>query len=203
MTKGYGDDRERGRPPWREISQQVLTSLQSSPSYSATQIPTVYDELRRLGRHCQQYQRTGKSTQAQTLLRDAFKRLFALDIDVPERGQLSILAHLMRRLVVDYARSRKQRDTRGGMNTLIEDLRQHTDNSPAARPIDVLTMDVALDQLEQRHASSARLIELRYFADLGALDIALEVGVSTVTVERNLRFARTWLYTYLQNQTPS
>lgn len=199
MTKGQSEDKERKRAPWRETSDRLLESLRRMSSYSAMQIPVIYDELRRLGRHCQQYLRAGKSAQGQMLLRDAFKRLFGLEIEVPERGQLSLLAHLMRRLVVDYARQRKQRDTRGGMHTLIEELRKQAEGASESHGVDVLTMDAALDQLEQRHASSARLVELRYFADLGALDIALELGVSTVTVERNLRFAKTWLYTYLRN----
>lgn len=193
-------DRDRERSAERALIAALLAALRQQSSYDPSGMPALYDELRRLVRFCQQYQRAGNARRSQPVLHETFLRLFGLRTEIPERGQLSILAGLLRRLLVDYARVRQQRDTRGGMGALIADFRRRLDTVNLSSQIDVLSMDAALDQLEQRHVSSARLIELKYFADLGSLDMAIELGVSTVTVERNLRFAKAWLFAHLQNR---
>lgn len=196
--KNADRDGEHGR--LRVLTQSLLDSLQHSPSYDPNTIPDLYEELRRQVRVAQRCLRTSTSAQARPLLADAFEKSFGLHVDVPQSGQLTILAGLMRRLIVDYAKARKLRNTRGGMGALMDEMRERMDTAAIPGDIDVVAMDAALTELEQRHRSSARLIELRYFADLGTLDIALELGLSTVVVETNLRFAKTWLFAYLQKR---
>lgn len=184
----------------RTLIQSSLDCLQRNPSYDYSSIPALYEELRRAVRIAQKSLRMGDTAQAQPLLRDSLRDIIGAEIEVPSSGQLTLLAGLMRRLIVDYARARKLRDTRGGMGALMDEMRQRLDTAVTPGNVDVVGMDAALDELERRHPSSARLVELRYFADLGSLDIALELGISTIEVERNLRFARTWLFTHLQKR---
>lgn len=193
-------DKDRERSTEGALITTLLTALRQGDSYDPSCVPALYDELRRLLRFCQQYQRAGNTQRAQPVLSEAFLRLFGVKIEIPERRQLSLLAGLQRRLLVDYARVRQLRDTRGGMGALIADFRRRLDTVNLGGQLDVLAMDAALTELERRHAASARLIELKYFADLGSLDIAIELGISTMAVERNLRFAKTWLFSYLQNR---
>ena len=201
MNKGQKTtEKDRERSSARVVVNTLFATFKQSDLYAAANMPAIYDELRRLLRLCQQHQRAGNSSRAQPVLQEAFQRLFGQHVEAPVSGQLTLLAALMRRVIVDHAKTRRQRDTRTGMRPLIDDLRQHPETAEIAESIDVLAMDAALEQLEQRHPSSARLIELRYFADLGSLDLALELGVTTVTIERNLRFAKTWLFAQLQNQ---
>lgn len=196
-------DKDRERTSAREAVSSLFENFKQSDSYNPANTPAVYDELRRLLRQCQQYQRAGNSARSQPVLQEAFLRLFDQKVDVPLVGQLTMLASVMRQVIVDYARTRQKRDTRTGMRPLIDELRQHPETAEIAESVDVLDMHEALNKLEQRHPASARLIELRYFADLGSLDLALELGVSTVTIERNLRFAKTWLFANLQNRDGS
>lgn len=185
----------------RELTESLLEALRRDSSYDPGSIPSLHEDLRRQVRIAQRYLRMSDTAQAQPLLSDAFKRLFGVQVEVPHSGQLTILAGLMRRLIVDYAKAKKLRDTRGGMGALMDEMRQRLDTAAIPGEVDVVAMDAALTELEQRHRSSARLVELRYFADLGSLDVALEMGMSTVTVDRNLRFAKTWLFAYLQRRT--
>lgn len=185
----------------RALTESLLEALQRNPSYDPAAIPNLYEDLRRQVRVAQKYLRLSDTAQAQPLLTEAFEKSFGLRIEVPQSGQLTVLAGLMRRLIVDYAKARQLRDTRGGMGALMDEMRQRMDTAAIPGEVDVIAMDAALTELERRHRSSARLVELRYFADLGSLDIALEMGVSTVTVERNLRFAKTWLFAYLQRRS--
>lgn len=194
-------NRESEYSQLRTLIQESLDALQRNPSYDYGSIPAWYEELRRAVRVAQKALRIGDTAQAQPLLRDSLRNIIAAEIDVPSSGQLTLLAGLMRRLIVDYARARKLRETRGGMGALMDEMRQRLDTAATPGDVDVVGMDAALDELERRHPSSARLVELRYFADLGSLDIALELGISTVDVERNLRFARTWLFTHLQKRS--
>lgn len=193
-------DKDSERSAERAVVNTLLAHLQQQDSYDPACVPVIYDELRRLVRFCQQYQRAGNAPRAQPVLREAFAKLFGVRMEIPERGQLSILAELLRRLLVDYARIRQLRDTRGGMGALIADFRRRLDTVNLGVQVDVLAMDEALSALERRHVFSVRLIELKYFADLGSLDIAIELGVSTVAAERGLRFAKTWLFSYLQHR---
>lgn len=198
-SKNISRDSEPAR--LRALTQSLLESLQRSAAYDPACIPALYEELRRQVRVAQKYLRMSDTAKAQPLLADAFERSFGIRVEVPQVGQLTILAGLMRRLIVDYAKSKRLRDTRGGMGALMDEMRQRMDTAAIPGEIDVVAMDAALAELEQRHRSSARLVELRYFADLGSLDMALELGISTVTVERNLRFAKTWLFAHLQKRS--
>src|SRR5262245_2497948 len=103
----------------------------------------------------------------------------------------------MRRILVDKARARKA-DKRGGgweRVTLIGD------KTPgAARDVDVLALDKALERLASMDPQQERIVELRYFGGLTLEETAEVIGVSTATVKREWAIAKAWLRAELSDQ---
>jgi RNA polymerase sigma factor (TIGR02999 family) len=107
-----------------------------------------------------------------------------------------VAAQLMRRILVDYARSRGAAK-RGGSATFVP-LDEAGDREPSAAVADVLAIDTALTRLAALDAGQARLVELRFFAGLTVEEIALLLGRSERTIKREWRLARAWLYSELR-----
>ena len=107
---------------------------------------------------------------------------------------LRVAAKAMRSVVVDHARA-KRTDKRGGQAERVrlgEVLQVYEE-----RAIDVLVLNEALERLAAMDGDLARLVELRFFGGLTIAETASVLGVSTPTVERGWRFARSWLRTEL------
>jgi RNA polymerase sigma factor (TIGR02999 family) len=103
---------------------------------------------------------------------------------------LAVAAQLMRRILVDFARSRRSAK-RGGEDwrvTLVEGL-----DVAEAKTRDLVALDDALTALAARDARKAQLIELRFFGGLSVRETASVLGVSEDTVIRDWRLARAWL----------
>jgi RNA polymerase sigma factor (TIGR02999 family) len=105
----------------------------------------------------------------------------------------AIAAQVMRRILVDHAR-RKLRGKRGGGVTLRVDATSIQVPDATADPVDVVTIDRALCQLEALDPDQARMVELRFFAGLTVEETAAVVGVSPATVKREWAVAKAWLY---------
>ncbi|WP_321471973.1 sigma-70 family RNA polymerase sigma factor [uncultured Paludibaculum sp.] len=154
--------------------------------------PLVYHELRRIASGFLRRERAEHTLQPTALLHEAYLRLVdQRDRDWKSRAHFyGVAAHLMRLILVDYARS-KSRLKRGG------DV-QRVDWSEAllastTRPALLTTLDDALCELEKLDPRKGRVVELRYFGGL-SLDEAAEVlGISTATVGREQRMAEAWL----------
>ena len=137
-------------------------------------------------------ERPGRTLQATALVNEAFLRLVDLKrVDWQNRAHfVAMVARLMRRVLVDAARSR-QADKRGG-----EMVRVTFDEALIAsheREGDVLALDDALSALAALDARKSRVVELRFFGGLSLEETAEAIGVSTKTVMRDWDFARAWL----------
>jgi len=97
----------------------------------------------------------------------------------------------MRRVLVDHARGRKAAK-RGGFAVRVALEEDVAAESP--REVDLIALDTALDELAAMDPRQSRVVEMRYFGGLGTAQIAGVLGVSRATVDRDWRFARTWLY---------
>ena len=109
---------------------------------------------------------------------------------------LAIASMLMRRFLVDYAR-RRRCDKRGGdraQRTMIESLQA---DGPSR--LDILAVHEALEELEQRDPARAKVVELRIFAGMRTPEIALCLGKSRRTVERDWKAAGSWLRRRLED----
>jgi len=107
-----------------------------------------------------------------------------------------IAARLMRRILVDHARSRG-RVKRGGGPTLVS-LGAASEEPDGGQARDVLAIDEALDRLAAIDQDQVRIVELRFFAGLTVEETALALGRSPRTVKREWRLAKAWLFRQLE-----
>ena len=167
---------------WREGDETALAAL----------MPLVHDELRRIARGCLLGERANHSVQATELVNEAYLRLVDVQqVDWQSRTHfLAMSARLMRRVLVDLARSRAA-DKRGGgavRVTLDEAV-----IGGVARDPDVIRLDDALQALAALDDRKSRVVELRFFGGLTADETAVVLQVSSKTVLRDWEFARAWL----------
>jgi len=108
----------------------------------------------------------------------------------------SLCASLMRRILVDHARSARRAKREGGIQVPLDDELVWVSNLPSA---DMLDMERALQELELLDPRKSRLVELRFFLGATAEETAELLEMSKATVDRELKFARGWLYQRLQS----
>lgn len=157
-------------------------------------VPLVYDELHRQARSYLRRERSNHTIQTTALINEAYLRL-AEQKNVRWESRthfFAIAAQMMRRILVDYAKTR-HRAKRGGKE---ENLSLDEALSVAANEqnIDLLALDAALERLAENDAQQARIVELRYFGDLTIEETARVLGISETTVKRDWTFARAWLH---------
>lgn len=161
--------------------------------------PLVEAELRRLARAYMARERRGHTLQTTALVNEAFLRLTdARSVRWEDRAHfLGVSARLMRRVLVDHARSRGYRKRGGGVQ------RVTLDDELAAVPalaLDVVALDRALDALTAVDARKSRVIELRFFGGLTVEETAEVLRVSPDTVKRDWRLAKLWLLRELEGE---
>ncbi len=155
--------------------------------------PLVYDELHRLARRYMRHERADHTLQATALVHEAFVRMVDQQ-RVQWRGSLhftALAAQMMRRILVDHARSHRT-EKRGG-----EVRRVSLDEAPelaADRATDVVELDSALEELTAFDPDLSKVVELRFFGGLGNEEIAEYLEISVPTVVRRWRLAKAWLY---------
>ena len=171
---------------------QLLTEWRSGHPQALERLtPLVYDELRRLARNYMRAERGSHTLQATAVVHEAFLRLIQANVALQDRGHFFALAsRLMRRVLVDHAKSRSRIKRNAGARDLIAE-----DMGATLPPtdFDVVALDDALEGLQQMEPRLAQVIELHYFGGLTYDQIAEAVGTSAATVHRDIRLARAWL----------
>jgi RNA polymerase sigma factor (TIGR02999 family) len=171
---------------------QLLTEWRSGQPEALDRLtPLVYDELRRLARSYMRGERGSHTLQATAVVHEAFMRLIQANVALQDRGHFFALAsRLMRRVLVDHAKSRSRMKRNSGTRDLIAE-----DTGEMLPPVDfdVVALDDALEGLQQMEPRLAQVIELHYFGGLTYDQIATAVGTSAATVHRDIRLARAWL----------
>jgi len=188
----------RGDPPgqvtellhaWREGDQGALDRL----------IPLVHAELHRLAHHYMLGERASHTLQTTALINEAYLRLVnASQVTWANRAHfLAVSANLMRRILVDFARSRGYQK-RGGDVVRVE---FDEGRSPSSRTgADVIAVDDALEALAALDERGAKVVELRFFGGLSEDETAEVLGVSTRTVKREWASAKAWLLREMKGQ---
>ena len=154
-------------------------------------VPLVYQELHRLASRYMRGERSGHLLQTTALVNEAYLRLYETDrIHWQDRNHFyAVAARAMRRVLVDFARARKQHKRNGGHQvSLDEALTIGSDRSA-----DIVALDDALTTLAKLHQRQSQIVELRFFGGLTEPDIARVLGVSPRTVSSEWRLARSWL----------
>jgi RNA polymerase sigma-70 factor (ECF subfamily) len=153
----------------------------------------VYEELRRRAGVQFRRERQGHTLRPTALVNEAYLRLMGQDrVKWQNRAQFfAIASEMMRRVLVDHARERKAAKREGSaVRVALEDDVATTQ----AREVDLIALDGALDELAAMDPRQGRVVELRFFGGLDLAEIAEILDVSRATVDRDWRFARTWLY---------
>ncbi|MBS0262394.1 MAG: sigma-70 family RNA polymerase sigma factor [Planctomycetes bacterium] len=177
----------------------ILTQVESGdPSAAEKLLPLVYDELRKLAGAKLSREKSGQTLQPTVLVHEAYVRL--VDTDQPQQWQsrghfFAAAAEAMRRILVENYRRKSSQKRAGVIENVDLDLIPDASASPQS---DLLALDDALTDFEQKWPDQARLVKLRYFAGLTIPEAAQSTGVSTATAERQWRFARAWLHSRLK-----
>jgi RNA polymerase sigma-70 factor, ECF subfamily len=161
-------------------------------------IEAVYSELRRLARGYLQRERPDHSLAPTALVHEAYLKLIdQRRVHWQNRSQFfAMAAHMMRRILVDHARSHYALKRGAGDRVPLED------RDAAFEPLgpDVLALDLALERLWHTYPRQSQLVELRFFGGLTVEEIATVLDVAPITVKRDWALAKAWLYRELQGQ---
>jgi len=168
---------------WQQGDQTALSKL----------TPLVYDELRRIAHRYVQRERNGHTLETTALVNEAYLRLAGQKkIEWQNRAHFfAVTAQMMRHILIDHAR-RRQYAKHGG------DARQvsleEAETMSQERAGELVALDEALDELAKLDVRKSRVVELRYFGGLDLEETAHVLEVSVMTVRRDWRVAKAWLY---------
>ena len=169
---------------WSEGEREALESL----------LPLVYEELHRQAHRYLRRERRNNSLQTTALINEAYLKLIEQkNVHFESRTHFfAIAANLMREILVDHARA-KHRLKRGGVNSDLP-LEEALTVAVDEKDFDLIALDEALTQLGKMDAQQARIVELKFFADLTLQETADILGISTATVKRDWAMAKAWLH---------
>jgi RNA polymerase sigma-70 factor (ECF subfamily) len=156
-------------------------------------VPLVYDELRRQAARYLRHERVGHTLQTTALIHEAYLRLVdQKNVHWQNRAHFfGIAAKLMRRILVDHARTKK-RAKHGG-----SDIRVSLSDANLKAPgqdLDIVALDEALERLAAIDEQQSRIVELRFFSGLTVEETAEILSISTATVKRDWSMAKAWLH---------
>lgn len=172
---------------WREGRQEAFERL----------MPLAYAQLRALADRYLRHERSDHTLQATALVHEVYLRLVRQrKADLTDRSHFyAFSAQLMRLILVDHARLAQAGKRGGGAQRIpLSDEMSWVD---AGGP-EMIELDRALVELEELDAEKARMVEYRYLLGCTAEEAAELMGCSKATLDRGVRFARTWLYRRLR-----
>jgi RNA polymerase sigma factor (TIGR02999 family) len=166
---------------WNEGDETALEGL----------VPLVYQELHRVASRYMRGERPGHQLQTTALVNEAYLRLHETNrMRWQDRNHFyAVAARAMRRVLVDFARARRQHKRNGGRQVSFGEALTIGDD----RSADVVALDDALTTLARLDRRQSQIVELRFFGGLTERNIARVLGVSPRTVSSEWRLARSWL----------
>jgi RNA polymerase sigma-70 factor, ECF subfamily len=161
--------------------------------------PLVYAELHRLAHRYMAAEQSGQLLQTTALVHEVYLRLVDVEnVDWQSRAHFyGLCARLMRRILIDFARSRNYQK-RGGRIPHIE--LEEAATVSAAVGSEVLAIDKALEELASLDARKSEVVELRFFGGLTVEETAAALRVSPKTVMREWKMAKAWLLRQLSRE---
>ena len=174
---------------WQRGDQTALNKL----------TPLVYDELRRIAHRYVQRERNGHTLETTALVNEAYLRLAGQKkIEWQNRAHFfAVTAQVMRHILIDHAR-RRQFAKHGGNARQVS--LQEAETMSQERAGELVALDEALDELAKLDVRKSRVVELRYFGGLDLEETAHVLEVSVMTVRRDWRVAKAWLYRRLKEE---
>ncbi len=154
--------------------------------------PLIYEELHRTAHRYMAREQTGHTLQTTALANEVYLRLVKVrQIDWQGRAHFfAVCAQMMRRILTDFARSRRYLKRGGGAAhvSFDEGLFPQNDRHP-----DIVALDEALSVLTSIDRRKGQVVELRFFGGLSVEETAKILDVSVETVHRDWKFAKVWL----------
>jgi RNA polymerase sigma factor (TIGR02999 family) len=162
-------------------------------------MPLVYDELRRQAARYLRREQAGHTLQTTALIHEAYVRLVDQhNVQWQNRAHFfGIAAQMMRRILVDHARTKK-RVKRGGSDIRVS-LADAT-TPVKGQDLDIVALDEALQRLAKIDEQQSRVVELRFFSGLTVEETAEVMGISQATVKRDWSMAKAWLHRELTSR---
>jgi RNA polymerase sigma factor (TIGR02999 family) len=169
---------------WKEGDRSALDRL----------TPLVYDELRRIAHRYVKRERIGHTLQTTAIINEAYLRLLDENrIEWQNRAHFfAVSAQVMRHILIDYARRRHYAKRGGELKQL--SLGNAESAMSVERAAELLALDDALQELAKIDERKSRVVELRYFGGCSLEETADILNISLMTVRRDWRAAKAWLY---------
>ena len=156
-------------------------------------MPIIYEELRRQAHQYLKKERPNHTLQTTALVHEAYLRLIEQDnANWQNRAHFfAISATMMRRILINYAKNRNCLKRGGKEENLPLDEAFYIADREC--DIDLLALDESLNELSRLDQQQSRIVELKFFSGLTIKEIAEVLEISTATVKREWKMAKTWL----------
>src|SRR5437588_7795197 len=190
---------ELGEPAMSNLSTLLRAWSDGDKSALDRLTPIVYEELRRLARRYMKGERAGHSLQTTALVNEAYMRLVDYKrMQWQNRAHFfAVSAQLMRRILVEHARRHNLKRGGGVQHVSLEEAAVVGGDQDA----DLVVLDDAMNALARIDPRKVQVVEMRFFGGLSVEETAEVLKISTVTVKRDWRGARAWLYRKLTGGT--
>jgi RNA polymerase sigma factor (TIGR02999 family) len=179
--------------PSQPVSELLVKWKQGDQAALQALVPLVYDELRRLAHYHLRAEHPGHTLQSTAVVHEAYLRLVDREpLRLDNRAHFfAVASHLMRQILVDYAR--KHCAAKRGANRFTLRLDEAI-AVPKKRELELVALDDALKGLDQLDPQQRRIVELRFFGGLTIDETSEVLGISPATVKRHWATARVWLH---------
>jgi RNA polymerase sigma-70 factor, ECF subfamily len=186
-------------PGSQEVTQLLTDWSNGDQSALDKLLPLVNSELRKIAGRYMRRERPGHTLQTSALVNEAYLQLInQKNMRWQNRAHFfGIAAQLMRRILIDHARSHNYAKRGGGALKVSLDEASAVTEAPAA---ELLAVDEALEKLTAMDARKGRIVELRFFGGLSLEETAEVMGISSPTVQREWRAAKAWLLRMLTDK---
>ncbi|MFN2454345.1 MAG: sigma-70 family RNA polymerase sigma factor [Pyrinomonadaceae bacterium] len=186
-------------PARHELTQLLIDWSNGDESAPDKLFPLVYTELKRTARRYLRKETPGHTLQTTALVNEAYLRLIDQQrVHWQNRAQFyAIAATVMRRILVDHARSHARLRRGGGARKIsLDEIAAVSDE----RAAELIALDEALQSLAQVDARRSQVVELRFFGGLSNSEIAEVLKIAPNTVMRDWNMARAWLYREMRRE---
>ncbi|HEU4389143.1 MAG TPA: sigma-70 family RNA polymerase sigma factor [Blastocatellia bacterium] len=187
------------QPPSTSEVTRLLKDWGSGDSAALDRLmPIVYGELRAVAARYLRRERQDHTLQPTALVNEAYLRLIdQKHVTWQNRAHfVGVAAQMMRRILVDHAKSHNRAKRGGGGQKISLDEAMHVSDE---RANDLVELDEALTALAAFDERKSGVVELRYFGGLSVEETAVVLKISVKTVARDWTLARAWLYAHIKN----
>ena len=186
----------------QELTQLLVAWSNGDKSAFDRLMPLVYQELRKMAYHYLSHERPGHTLQTRALVNEAYLRLIdQRHVQWQNRSHFfAIAAKVMRRVLVDYARTRDVAKRGGGAPKL---MLGEAEVAGQERAASIVALDEALETLKVLDPRKSQVVELRFFGGLSIEETAEVLEISPNTVMRDWSTAKAWLHRELSNEISS